>query len=138
MLNFTDNVSEGTNRISASQIKVKPHKMDAPNSREVMMQDEMIKDSQVTFKAQELRRSIEFGPRNSNEIVSQNRNTKQSKSIDSHEAISTVHYMLKPKGIEVLSQSINTSPDRSTPKISNVNMFMVGKRLSEIAENKRD
>lgn len=52
MLNFTDTVSEGTNRISASQIKVKQSKLSgAPNSGDVIMQTEdRIKESQVTFK----------------------------------------------------------------------------------------
>ena len=110
----------------------------AVNSGEGLPAAEEVKASQVTFKQEQLP-SIDFEQkRRSAEIGSQVRNQTKSKSFDSGEAMSNINYLLKPKGIEVYSQSVGTSADNGTPKGGNVAALRVSKRLSDIAELRKD
>ena len=80
------------------------------------------RESQViTHAEQEPRRSVEVQQvrRGTAEtVVSALRAQNKSKSIDSHQTggVSNVHDILRPKGIEVFSQSLVATSDHETPK----------------------
>lgn len=68
----------------------------------------------------EPRRSVEIQKFRLKKGASDSRKQNQSKSVDSAGGVSNLHDMLKPKGIEVYSQSIGTS-EVGTPKEKPVN-----------------
>jgi len=118
LINFTDNTSEGTNRMSASHAKLKASKMSGEKQLiQVQETPPALNISSVTFE-DNTRRSVEIKKlrQSNNANCSEIRAKTQSKSIDSAGNVSNLHdIMMKPKGIEVHSMSMNTSSNVGTP-----------------------
>lgn len=159
IINFTDTASEGTNRMSAANLKIKQSKSTKKSGSPTMIlelntaesQHNIIQDSLGTIEPVEgtARRSVEINKQKPNiaevneadqsNIENHRQNTK-SKSIDSAGNGSALHDMLKPKGIEVHTSSlaITTSQDVGTPRGTTLNASPVKTQLSNIVETKRE
>ena len=118
LINFTDNTSDGTNRMSASHAKFKISKMSGEKQPMQVQETPLaLNVSSVTFE-DNTRRSVEIKNlrQNNNANCSEIRAKTQSKSIDSAGNVSNLHdIMMKPKGIEVHSMSMGTSSNVGTP-----------------------
>ena len=158
IINFTDTASEGTNRMSAANLKVKQSKSTKKSGSPTLVLElntaesqHIIQESLATIEPVEgtARRSVEIIKQKPNiaevneadQINTENhRQNTKSKSIDSAGNGSALHDMLKPKGIEVHTSSLanTTSQDVGTPRGTHLNASPVKTQLSNIVETKRE